>query len=159
MQQRHPLIGDVRGLGLFLGIELVKDRQTRERASDAAEAVIMRAVPWPELQDHHGQHPDPHPALTISREEMDRALDILEQAIGEGERDNGWVHGSSSRLKKNELLTMEPAGGSWHYAPLYRRECLFLWECFQPRYHRGKMRSHKKTEPQGDAASLNESNR
>ncbi len=34
LSDRHPMIGDVRGLGLMIGIELVKDRQTRERAED-----------------------------------------------------------------------------------------------------------------------------
>jgi len=44
MMDRHPLIGDVRGLGLFLGIELVKDRSTRQRASEEAEEVMYRAL-------------------------------------------------------------------------------------------------------------------
>ena len=87
MQQRHPMIGDVRGLGLFLGIELVKDRQTRERASDAAEAVMYAALSRGlSFKTTMGNILTLTPALTISREEMDRALDILEQAIGEVER-------------------------------------------------------------------------
>ena len=87
MKERHPLIGDVRGLGLFLGIELVKDRQTRERASDEAEAVMYAALSRGlSFKTTMGNILTLTPALTITREEMDRALDILDQAIGEVER-------------------------------------------------------------------------
>ncbi len=39
MQERYEVIGDVRGLGLFLGIELVSDRRTRAPATEIARAV------------------------------------------------------------------------------------------------------------------------
>jgi 4-aminobutyrate aminotransferase len=87
MKARHPLIGDVRGLGLFLGIELVKDRETRSRASDEAEAVMYAALSRGlSFKTTMGNILTLTPALTITREEMDRALDILDQAIGEVER-------------------------------------------------------------------------
>ena len=44
MMEAIHLIGDVRGLGLLLGMELVSDRETRSRASDKAEAVMYRAL-------------------------------------------------------------------------------------------------------------------
>ena len=44
MKQRHRLVGDVRGRGLLLGIELVEDRDTKAPARAAAERVLYRAL-------------------------------------------------------------------------------------------------------------------
>jgi 4-aminobutyrate aminotransferase len=87
MKERHPLIGDVRGLGLFLGIELVKDRQTRERASDEAEAVMYAALSRGlSFKTTMGNILTLTPPLIITREEMDRALAIIEASIAEVEQ-------------------------------------------------------------------------
>jgi len=42
LKQKYPLIGDVRGQGLFIGVELVKDHQTLEPAADEAAYIINR---------------------------------------------------------------------------------------------------------------------
>ena len=87
MKDRHPIIGDVRGLGLFLGIELVKDRQTRERASDEAEAVMYAALSkGVSFKLTMGNIITLTPALIITRKEMDTALDIIEECIAEVEK-------------------------------------------------------------------------
>jgi 4-aminobutyrate aminotransferase len=84
MQQRHPLIGDVRGLGLLLGIELVTDRLSRARATDQAEAVMYRALSKGlSFKLTMGNIITLTPPLTITREEMDRALDILDACLRE----------------------------------------------------------------------------
>jgi 4-aminobutyrate aminotransferase len=82
MMERHPLIGDVRGLGLFLGIELVKDRTTGERATEEAEAVMYAALSRGlSFKLTMGNILTLTPALTITREEMDQALDIIEACL------------------------------------------------------------------------------
>lgn len=82
MKARHPLIGDVRGLGLFLGIELVKDRTTRERAVDEAEAVMYEALSnGLSFKTTMGNIITLTPPLIISKEEMDQALLILDQSL------------------------------------------------------------------------------
>jgi 4-aminobutyrate aminotransferase len=84
MKDRHPLIGDVRGLGLFLGVELVKDRQTRERAVDEAEAIMYAALSKGlSFKLTMGNILTLTPALTITKEQMDQALDIIEECIAE----------------------------------------------------------------------------
>jgi 4-aminobutyrate aminotransferase len=87
MMGRHPLIGDVRGIGLFLGIELVKDRSTRERATDEAEAVMYAALSRGlSFKLTMGNIITLTPALIITKDEMDKALDIIEECIAEVEK-------------------------------------------------------------------------
>ncbi|MEE8552465.1 MAG: aspartate aminotransferase family protein [Desulfobacterales bacterium] len=82
MMKRHPLIGDVRGLGLLMGIELVKDRITRERASDEAEAVMYAALSKGlSFKLTMGNIITLTPALTITHDEMDTALNIIDNCI------------------------------------------------------------------------------
>ncbi|MCE5334154.1 MAG: aspartate aminotransferase family protein [Desulfobacteraceae bacterium] len=84
MMDFHPLIGDVRGLGLLMGIELVKDRKTRERATDEAEAVMYGALSRGlSFKLTMGNILTLTPALTITREEMDKALGIIEECLFE----------------------------------------------------------------------------
>jgi ethanolamine-phosphate phospho-lyase len=42
MTKKHSVVGDVRGVGLFVGIELVKDQKTKEPATHAATHVVKR---------------------------------------------------------------------------------------------------------------------
>ena len=82
MRDRHSLIGDVRGLGLLLGIELVTDRATRTRATAQAEAVMYRALSKGlSFKLTMGNVIVLSPPLVITREEMDRAIDILDASL------------------------------------------------------------------------------
>lgn len=84
MKERFPLVGDVRGVGLLLGIELVKDRQTKEKATDEAEAVMYRALELGlSFKLTMGSILTLSPPLVIKREELDRAFDIIEQCLAE----------------------------------------------------------------------------
>ncbi|MBI3414800.1 MAG: aspartate aminotransferase family protein [Verrucomicrobia bacterium] len=84
MMTEHPLIGDVRGLGLLMGVELVKDRATMQRASDEAEQVMYRALrKGLNFKLTMGNILTLTPALTITQAEMDRALGILAECLTE----------------------------------------------------------------------------
>jgi 4-aminobutyrate aminotransferase len=86
MMADHPLIGDVRGLGLLMGMELVKNRETRERAVDEAEQVMYGALRRGlSFKLTMGNTIGLQPPLTITRAEMDQALAILEASLGEVE--------------------------------------------------------------------------
>jgi 4-aminobutyrate aminotransferase len=88
MKARHPLIGEVRGLGLLMGIELVTDHLTRARAVGQAEDVMYRALAKGlSFKVTMGNIITLTPPLVITREEMDRALAILEEAIAGAEAD------------------------------------------------------------------------
>ncbi len=87
MKARHPLIGDVRGRGLLLGIDLVTDRGTKAPAADAAEAVLYRAMDAGlSFKTTMGNVLTLTPPLVVTEAQMMTALDILDEAIGAEER-------------------------------------------------------------------------
>jgi len=82
LQAEFECLGDVRGLGLMVGAELVKDRQTKERASDWVAQVLQAAFRKGLLLLSCGQNTIRFcPALTVSAGEVDVCLEILRQAL------------------------------------------------------------------------------
>ena len=82
MKSRHPVIGDVRGLGLMLGVELI--RRDGSRAIDEAEQVMYAALGRGlNFKTTMGNILTLTPPLTITREQMDEALEILETCFSE----------------------------------------------------------------------------
>ena len=82
MKSRHGLIGDVRGRGFLIGVDLVLDRETKEPASDAADAVLYAALDRGlSFKTTMGNVLTLTPSLTTTETQMDEALDILEACI------------------------------------------------------------------------------
>lgn len=87
MQSRHPSIGEVRGIGLMIGIEFVKDRKTREPADTLRDVVVDRAFENGLLTLGCGTSViRVSPPLCITKSEIDEGLAILEEAIGFAEQ-------------------------------------------------------------------------
>ena len=84
MKQRHPLIGDVRGRGLLLGLELVTDRAAKTAAPDAAERVLYAALSRGlSFKTTMGSVLTLTPPLITTQQQMGQALDILEACLSE----------------------------------------------------------------------------
>ncbi len=89
IREAHPIVGDVRGKGCLLGIELVRDRDTKEPFEEAGRAVYRRAfekglawVPaWHILRMS--------PPIVMTEEIALKGLDIIEEAIDEVEKEMG----------------------------------------------------------------------
>jgi 4-aminobutyrate aminotransferase len=82
IKTRHPSIGDVRGIGLMIGVEFVKDRQTREPDDELRDRIIHQAFEGRLLLLGCGTSAIRiAPPLNISRTEIDEGLKIFEEAI------------------------------------------------------------------------------
>jgi 4-aminobutyrate aminotransferase len=82
MSRRLPAIGDVRGRGLMLGIELVRDMSTKEPDDDLAQSVLYRALDQGlSFKTTMGNVLTLTPPLVVTEAEMMQALDIIERAI------------------------------------------------------------------------------
>ena len=85
MKQRLPAIGDVRGRGLLLGIELVKSRVEKLPDNELAEVVLYRSLDRGlSFKTTMGNVLTLTPPLTVSAEEMMTALHIVAEAIAAG---------------------------------------------------------------------------
>jgi 4-aminobutyrate aminotransferase/(S)-3-amino-2-methylpropionate transaminase len=91
MQERYPFIGDVRGKGLLIGVELVRDRATKEALAkdvcvrlfrDCLEHGLISMVYTPSFRVN--------PPLTIDEETAATALGILDEAFARLARDGSW---------------------------------------------------------------------
>jgi 4-aminobutyrate aminotransferase len=79
-----PLVGDVRGRGLMIGVELVADKKTKEPAVEQRDRVVQRAFEKGVLLLGAGPNTIRiAPPLIVSREQADLALDVLEECIRE----------------------------------------------------------------------------
>ncbi|HWP86221.1 MAG TPA: acetyl ornithine aminotransferase family protein [Terriglobia bacterium] len=85
--QRHPLVGEVRGRGLMVGIELVRDPQTKEYATEERNQWVQRAFEKGLLVLGCGLSTlRLMPPLTVRRSQIDCAVAILEECLAEMER-------------------------------------------------------------------------
>jgi 4-aminobutyrate aminotransferase len=83
---RHTTIGEVRGKGLMIGVEMVKDRESKEPAGELRDAVIEGAFKRGLIGLGSGKSSIRlAPPLNISRELIDEGLMILEDALTEVE--------------------------------------------------------------------------
>jgi 4-aminobutyrate aminotransferase len=87
LKNRHTLIGDVRGKGLMIGIELVKDRQTKQRAIEERNALVQAAFRRGLLVLGAGKNAlRLAPPLVLTKALADTVLQILDDALGEVRR-------------------------------------------------------------------------
>ncbi len=84
--KKHKIVGDVRGRGLMIGVEIVKDQKTKEYAADLRDKIVQGAFTKGVL--FLGCGPSTvriAPPLIVNHEQADVAVDILEEAIAKVE--------------------------------------------------------------------------
>jgi 4-aminobutyrate aminotransferase len=86
--QKHSMIGDVRGVGLMIGIEIIKDKKTKAQACEERDRIVELAFERGIL--FLGAGPNSiriAPPLIVTREQSDIALDVLEECLSIVERE------------------------------------------------------------------------
>lgn len=86
LMEKHPIIGDVRGVGLFVGIDLVKDRDSREPATAEAQHIISRMKQEFILLSADGPHRNilkMKPPMVFSEKNADRVIATLDHVLTE----------------------------------------------------------------------------
>jgi 4-aminobutyrate aminotransferase len=83
LMDKHQIIGDVRGRGLMIGVELVRDRKTKERATTERDRIVHECFKRGLLVLGAGQYSIRlSPPLVLTNEQADTAIKILDEAMG-----------------------------------------------------------------------------
>jgi 4-aminobutyrate aminotransferase len=83
LKEKHPIVGDVRGRGLMIGLELVRDRQTKERATTERNALVLECFRRGLLVLGAGRNAVRlSPPLVLTTQQADTAVAILDEALG-----------------------------------------------------------------------------
>jgi 4-aminobutyrate aminotransferase len=78
----HPMVGDIRGRGLMIGVEIVKDKRTKERAPQERDAIVQKCFEKGLLLLGSGANTvRMMPPLVITKEEAKVGLDIFEEVL------------------------------------------------------------------------------
>jgi 4-aminobutyrate aminotransferase len=83
--EKHPMVGDVRGRGLMIGVEIVKDQKTRATAHDELDLAFERGALYLGAGENSIRIAPP---LILTAEQADMGLDILEECISIVEKEN-----------------------------------------------------------------------
>ena len=87
MAARHPSMGDVRGKGLMIGVEFVRNKETKERAKDIRDHAVHQSFEHGLLLLGCGRNTVRlTPPLNVKKSEIDEALEIFEEAVTEAEK-------------------------------------------------------------------------
>jgi 4-aminobutyrate aminotransferase-like enzyme len=84
LQQKHNLIGDVRGLGLMIGIEMVKDRSTKEPAAKKAKEAVLQLMKDGVIIGLGGIHTNVlrlQPPLCITEQQAEKVLEKMDAVL------------------------------------------------------------------------------
>jgi 4-aminobutyrate aminotransferase-like enzyme len=88
LQMRHPLIGQINAQGIYIGLELVRDRETREPAQEEATFILNECVKEGMVFEKGGYFHNRFqliPPLTIRRSTIDRAVEIFDRTFSAAE--------------------------------------------------------------------------
>lgn len=91
MKEDHPIIGDVKGKGFLLGIELVKDKTTKEPFNEAGKLVYQKAFRKGLAWIPAGHILRMSPPLIMDEHYAEMGLSMIEESIAEVEKENGYT--------------------------------------------------------------------
>ena len=91
MKEKHPIVGDVRAKGCLMGIELVKDKATKEPLDEAGKRVYQKAFRKGLAWIPAGHILRMSPPVVMEDEVLMKGLDMIDEAIGEAEKELGYA--------------------------------------------------------------------